>query len=154
MSGKRPIAAFVLSLIGGLFILLGGLFEGTLFAFLGNFLPWLSGLAVVSYLVGILTLVFAILLLAAPGLKTAWGALLIIMAILSLPFSSLGGFLIGFILTLIGGILALTFKPTLAPMTPVPPMPPAMAPPPTNCPACGGAVNPQTRTCTSCGRAV
>lgn len=150
MSGKRPIAAFVLSLIGGLFILLGGLFEGTIFAVFGSFLPGFTSLAVVSYLVGILSVVFAILLVAAPSMKSAWGALLIVMAVLSLVFSALGGFVIGFILTLVGGILAITFKPTPEPMAAAPPM---MAPP-AKCPACGGAVNPQTRTCTSCGRAV
>jgi hypothetical protein len=106
----------------------------------------------IGLIIGILIIVFAILLFVAPQMKTAWGALIIVLSLLSWPFA-FGGFFIGFLLALIGGILAITYKPPVmmqAPMgQPMMGQPGAMA-----CPHCGGMVNMQTRTCTACGRSV
>ncbi len=165
MSHHVPTTGFVLSLIGGIFVLLGGLalayVETVLASFGFGFI--LGGLAIVGLLVGVLIIVFAILLYVKPELKVAWGALIIVLSIVSWPFA-LGGFFVGFLLALIGGILAIVYKPPMvAPMMGQPMMgqpmmgQPMMGQPmaaPMACPACGGQVNPQTRTCMSCGRTV
>ncbi|MCI4366115.1 MAG: DUF6114 domain-containing protein, partial [Thermoplasmata archaeon] len=89
-----------------------------------------------------------------PQQHVIWGVLIIVFAVISIPLGG-GGFILGFILALIGGILALVFKPMPMMMGGPGMMPGA---PGTagvmTCPACGGAVNMQTRTCTMCGKAV
>lgn len=150
MAHHVPVAGGVLSVIGSVFVLLAGLvlaFIGTAFSFL---LGGYSGLLFIGLVIGILMLIVSILIFVMPQMKVAWGALVIVFSIASLPFA-LGGFFIGFILGLIGGILTLVYKspPAMAPMGA------PMAPPGTMaCPACGGMVNMQTRTCMSCGRQV
>ena len=155
MAGQTPTAGAVLSLVGGVFILLGGLLMAVIGATFSFLLGGLAGLFFVGLLLGILVIVMAVLMFVSPRLKAAWGALVIVFAIVSLPFAVLGGFVIGFILALIGGILAIVYKPPVpvmvAPMMPPPPM---AAPPPTVCPACGGPVDTTRRVCTRCGRAV
>lgn len=151
MAHHVPIAGGVLSVIGSVFVLLAGIVLaviGTAFSFL---LGAYSGLLFIGLIVGILMLIISILIFVMPQMKVAWGALIIVFSIVSLPFA-LGGFLIGFILGLIGGILTIVYKspPQAAPMgAPMPPPPGTMS-----CPACGGMVNMQTRTCMSCGRQV
>ncbi len=148
MSNHVPVAGGVLSIIGSVFVLLAGAALAVLGSFLSFFIGGLAGLFYIGLLIGVLMLIFSILIFVMPSMKTAWGALVIVLAIASLPFA-LGGFIIGFILALIGGILTLVHKSTPAMAAPMPGQPVAMA-----CPACGGMVNPQTRTCTACGRQV
>jgi hypothetical protein len=143
----RPIGAGVLTIIGGLFILIGGLafalVGALLFAFLGVWSKFfLLGLAALwrgaRVLAGACCLfgfIFAgsltalahepgpppevdaeareivgVLMIAVPRGHTVWGALAIIFALVSWAVA-LGGLFIGFLLTLIGGILALVWKP-------------------------------------------
>lgn len=145
MSHHVPTTAGILSLIGGVFILIGGAvlaFVGTLFGALFGFSSFIFYIGLV---IGILTIVFAVLLFVKPEMKLVWGILIIIMSLVSWP-TALGGFFVGFLLALLGGIFAITYKaPVMAPMG----MPGTMT-----CPACGGAVNPQTRTCMACGKMV
>lgn len=153
MAGQVPTAGAILSLIGGIFVLLVGVWLaiiGTAFSF---FLGSLTGLFFIGLVVGILIVVFAALMFAAPRMKVAWGALVIVLAIVSLP-TALGGFFIGFILALIGGILAITYKPTPTMMAPPMMGAPMGGPVPAACPACGGPIDPARRTCTRCGRMV
>lgn len=160
MSHHVPTTAFVLSLIGGIFVFLVGLvlaYVGSLLAGFGFGL--FSGFFYVGLVIGILMIIFAVMLYVMPQAKTAWGAIIIVLSVASLPFT-FGGFIVGFILGLIGGIFAITYKPPMMappmgqPMMGQPVMGQPMAPPPATCPACGGQINPQTRTCLSCGRAV
>ena len=60
-------------------------------------------------LVGFLTLIVGFLMLAVPSGHTVWGVLAIVLALVSIPVA-FGGFVLGFLLTFIGGILALTWK--------------------------------------------
>jgi hypothetical protein len=104
----RPVAAGVLTIVGGFFIFGGGVFfalVGTVLALFGFF----SGIFLLGLLVGVLTVIAGLLMLAVPAGHTVWGALAVILALASLPVA-LGGFLIGFVLTLIGGILAVTWR--------------------------------------------
>jgi Family of unknown function (DUF6114) len=156
MAGQTPTAGAILSLVGGIFILLGGLLIAAIGAVFSFILGGLTGLFFVGLLLGILIIVLSVLMFVAPRLKVAWGALVIVLAIVSIPFAALGGFVLGFILCLVGGILAIVHKAP-APMMGAPMMPPPGAPmgaPPAVCPACGGPVDPARRVCTRCGRMV
>ncbi len=134
---EKPTAAFVLSLIGGIFIIIGGVF-GTIIgiigsAFIGAF-SWISPeaatLSGIILVYGILGLVFGIIVVIGAVMinsgergKVRTGSILaIIFSILSLFFYGWGGFIIGFILSLIGGILGLTWKPSVEEAPPPPPV--------------------------------
>ncbi len=125
---------------------------GSFLAVFGFAFAWLFFLGLV---VGILLIVMGVLALARPEMKTAWGAIIVVLAFVSLP-TALGGLILGFILTLIGGILVLVHKPpTMVAYAPMGyPGQPLGSSVPVACPSCGGAINPSTRTCLACGRSV
>jgi Family of unknown function (DUF6114) len=114
---SRPIAATVLTFLGGLFVILGGIVVavlGTFLAVLGHF----SGLFYLGLLDGLLLFVVAILMAVAPRGHVAWGVLAVVLSIVSLVVA-LGGFVIGFLLALIGGILAIAWRPSKDPVVTV-----------------------------------
>lgn len=126
---ERPTAAFVLSLIAAIFILLNGLVVVALGALLFAFFPGLGMvLAAVGMIFGIIVLIGAIMLYARPEQHTAWGVVVLLFSIFSLVIG--GGFVLGFILGLVGGILGIVFKPTPPMPMMAPYAPPPMAPPP------------------------
>jgi len=104
----------VLTIIGGLFILGGGLILAIVGAIIRLFGFW-SGFFLLGLLIGFLTLLVGILMIVVPSAHTLWGILAILFALVSIP-AALGGFVIGFILTLLGGILALTWRPPTPPV--------------------------------------
>jgi hypothetical protein len=123
MTKEKPTAAFVLSLIGGIFILLGTFFYIFLFyyavtitQFVGNKGDSYASLTLV--VIGITGLTSSILVIVGANMINSGevgkvrkgGILVLIFSIISL-IPSYGGLVIGFILSLIGGILALTWKP-------------------------------------------
>jgi hypothetical protein len=129
MAEEKPTAAFVLSLIGGIFILIASILSMiiTVFGLLGSafsfilFFGMIGGLLII---LGIVGFIFAILVIIGTaminsgvphGVRTG-GIPVLIFSILSLLTSG-GGFFIGFILGLVGGILALVWKPSKAPVT-------------------------------------
>lgn len=123
---ERPTAAFVLSLISGILVLLTGiliLVAAGLISSLGEGhmpgVPYpleligslITVIGVVGLIFGILILVGATMIYSGEPSKVRIGSILVlIFSILSLLTVG-GGFLIGFILGLIGGILGLTWKP-------------------------------------------
>lgn len=139
---ERPTVAFMLSLIGGIFVLLGGGVMSMFgsfwfpspygFGMMGGFRGWggMMGYGYPGYgygsmgglgfgLFGILGLIFggivvisAIMLNSKPEQHSTWGVLIIAFSVLSIFGSAMGGFGIGLVLGLIGGILAITWKPT------------------------------------------
>ncbi|MEN2975213.1 MAG: hypothetical protein ABDH32_06530 [Candidatus Caldarchaeales archaeon] len=121
MSGERPTAAFILSLIGGILIILGSiviaLFAG-IFGGVMMLIPFLGGLGALIIIAGILGLIFGIMVLIGailinsdePSRVRAGSIIVLVFSILSL--STGGGFIIGFILALIGSILGLVWKPS------------------------------------------
>src|SRR3989304_5926486 len=130
----KPTAAFVLSLIGGIFILLVGLVIAVLGSILGSLIGGVGGTAdiitiygIIGVVNGLLVMVFGILLYVKPQQHVAWGVLVLVLSIASW-FTTAGGVFIGLILGLIGGILGIVWKPpppmAMPPMMqqPMPPM--------------------------------
>jgi len=128
MPETKPTAAFIISLIAGIFILLGSLYMtmwgigaigGGLTGMRGMMggaggimgqpyygamaATWILGLAS-----GIIVLISAIMLNSHPAQATIWGTLILVFSIISVFGGFMGGFLIGAILGIVGGALALS----------------------------------------------
>jgi hypothetical protein len=150
---ERPTAAMVLSIIGGVFILLGGLFEIGLASYLASLTLGAAGgflaiFGLVGVVLGVLIIIFGVLVHMHPETHMTFGILILVLSIVSLA-SFAGGFVIGFVLALVGGILAMTWKPTPVLMY----YPPA-APVQRLCPKCGRVLDPTVRFCPYCGNSV
>lgn len=116
--GNKPTAAFILSLMGGIFIMLGGLISTALLGIAGLFASLLFGfiaggvmiiLGILGIVWGILVILGAAMMYSHPERSKTWGAIVLVFSILSW-FGALGGFFIGFILGLVGGVLGLTWS--------------------------------------------
>jgi hypothetical protein len=116
---EKQTKAFILSLIAGILILsnavalgvVGRWFPGiipTLPGSSGNDATLLIGLATVGLIFGFLVLLGALMLHYKPANKKAWGIIVIVSSIPSVIMG--GGFIIGFMLGIIGGKLALSGK--------------------------------------------
>jgi hypothetical protein len=118
----RPTSAFVLSLLGGVFIILGGAIELLLGLFIvpftGGFFGFLLFTGAAALTMGVAILVLAFLLEARPEQHTGLGVGIVILSIASILGG--GGGLVGLILGVIGGSLAIAFSPHPA-ATPFPP---------------------------------
>lgn len=133
---EKPNVAFVLSLIGGIFILLGGggmtVFGmwmgnsgygmmggyrgwggmmGPVFGMMGGLGYGFGFLGIVGLIFGVIVIISAVMLNSKPKEHTTWGVVIIIFSVLSIFSSAMGGFGVGLVLGIIGGILALTWKP-------------------------------------------
>ena len=127
--GDKPTAAMVLSVIGGIFVILGGVF----IAFVGSLVSSFGYLAngganggstvtafgVVGIIMGLIMVVGGFMIYSKPSSSKMWGIIVLILSILSWV-TAVGGLVIGFILGLIGGILAIVFKPSTASSAPTP----------------------------------
>ena len=113
--GKKPTASFILSIVGGLAVLLVGAERLTDLILYGSHGGLDTGLDAALDLgfgltCGLLIVVGAILLLRKPQYHKIWGAVVLIFSFLSI-IGTAGGIFIGLLLGLIGGILAITWKP-------------------------------------------
>ena len=126
---ERPTAAFILSLVAGVFIILGGgmmsLFGYGFMGMMGRNGSWggmmgpgfgMMGFAFgmmgfLGLIFGVIVIISALMLNSKPQEHTTWGTLILIFSVISLFGSAMGGFGIGLILGIIGGILAITWKP-------------------------------------------
>lgn len=122
---EKPIAAFIISLIGGIFIILGGLTTIAMMSawswiimrrmmhwwFAPRIFIWIGAFGLIS---GIIVVISALMLNFEPEKHIAWGTLILLFSVLSI-FGGIGGFAVGLILGIIGGILALTWKPKQQP---------------------------------------
>lgn len=125
-----PKTASILALAGGILITLSGVLFIAVSAFILPNLDYsnvsippnltsASIPALVSGIVGVMgtfglvsgviVLVSAVMLLANLGQRRTWGVLILVFSILS--FIGLGGFIVGAILGMVGGILTLRWKP-------------------------------------------
>jgi len=176
-----PSTAYWLSLIGGVLILLGGLAEvlsGILLqSTINSIVPGAGALViiegVVGLLLGLVVIYAAFRLKAQPGSARTWGVVIIVVALLSLFGGD--GFFIGLILTLIGGILAVSWHPPVMPQpvygqpgyglptnqpTPTGPWGPPAAPPlqpggaQRFCSYCGSPNVASAQFCAKCGAAM
>ena len=129
MSSQKPETAFILSLIGGALMLLGGLamssfwfsnggsffggmmggFNGRMGGF-GNLLGLMEGYSLVGLVAGIVVLVGALMLNSRPTEHSTWGTIIVVFSVISLV--GMGGFFIGAALGIAGGALALSWRPT------------------------------------------
>ena len=125
---KTLTTAFVISLIGSIIIILSGLIilaggrELFLYGALGSYYyPWLLGgfpwttgftafeIGTTGIVCGALILLGALMLKIKPASHVTWGVAILVGSAIS-PLEG-GGFIIGAILGIIGGILAISWKP-------------------------------------------
>jgi hypothetical protein len=126
-----PTVAFILSLVGGILVLLMGIMFltiGTAFmgGMMGGYYPGMmggyyypggagfvssiiAGIGIWGLICGVLILLGAFMIYTRPGSHGIWGIIILIFSLLS--FIAGGGFIIGAILGVIGGILAIVWKP-------------------------------------------
>jgi hypothetical protein len=133
---EKPTAAFLLSLVGGIFILLGGgvmsmfgpfgfgnmmggyrgmmggYYSGYGYGMMGGFGFGMFG--ILGLIFGIIVIISAFMLNSKPQEHSTWGVLIVIFSVLSIFGGTMGGFGVGLILGLIGGILGITWKPPQA----------------------------------------
>jgi hypothetical protein len=112
---EKPTKAFTLSLIAGILILSNTTLLGVAARWFPGIIPTIPGtvndttglyrLTAVGLIFGVLVLLGAIMLHIRPVNKKAWGILIAAFSIPSVITG--GGFIIGFILGIIGGALAL-----------------------------------------------
>jgi len=134
--GEKPVAPFILSLIAGIFILLGDVVMST-FTFgvvgmmgsmggmagmmsgmyggmsMGMMLGFVPALMVVGLASGVMVLLGSVMLYTRRSESQLWGAMILAFSVVSI-FGGMGGFLVGLVLGVAGGILALTWRPLLA----------------------------------------
>jgi len=140
MSGEtRAVAPFVLSLTGGVFILLGAIIA-SIFTFgsptivgsmsgsmggmtggmtsqmsMGMMMGGMMGVYPIFTIIGLasgaLVILGAVMLYSRPFEKDLWGAVIIAFSILGI-LGGMGGFMIGLVLGIVGGVLALAWNPT------------------------------------------
>jgi len=135
----RAVAPFVLSLIGGVFILLGAIIT-SMFTFgsptivgsmsssmsammggmnsqmgMGVMIGGMMGVYPIFSIIGLasgaLVILGAVMLYNRPFEKDLWGAVIIAFSILGI-LGGMGGFMIGLVLGIVGGALALAWHPT------------------------------------------
>src|SRR3989454_11757066 len=109
---EKPTAAFVLSLIGGIFILLGAIVVMALASVIGSFMVLGGGDPNIVYIYGAVGLIFAILVLVGavmlwmkPQQHVAWGLVLLLFSLFSIITT--GGFFIRLILGLVRRVLGI-----------------------------------------------
>jgi Family of unknown function (DUF6114) len=165
----KPTTAFVLSLVGGIFVLLGGLvgiFLGAIFGGIFSIIPSLGrtvgmlGLAIGGFgaFCGIMMIAGGFLMYMMPQRHAMWGAIVTVFSILSWV-GAFGGFVIGFLLGLVGGILGIAWKsggvPVNVTMTNVIPVgrQQAMAQQQVSsfCSSCGSPIPGGSKVCNACG---
>ena len=137
-SSQWPEPAFILSLVGGVLTLVGSVvvimwaqnmpvWGGAMGNMMGSYggitggmgFSWLffAGMAIFCVVAAILVLAGTFLLYAQPERASTWGTTILIFSILEL--FGMGGFFIGAIVGIIGGTLALTWRPVSGPSLPL-----------------------------------
>jgi len=129
-SNQKPAAAFILSLLSGIFIIFFSAVCGLWWSWWPP-MGWMGGmmreewqehmrgwnLEAMAYTMGIVGIIFGIMIIVAAIMlymnserHELWGALIIVFSVLSI-LGCMGGFGIGLIFGIIGGILAVLWKP-------------------------------------------
>ncbi len=127
---QKPTVPFVLSLIAGILTLIGGLTvtylgrlrfdymlrmtRGYRYVFAsepGVLSSFVSFIGILGIVFGAVVIVSAVMLITRPKQHQIWGVLILIFSILSL-FGGMAGYLLGLILGIVGGTLAIAWKPS------------------------------------------
>jgi Family of unknown function (DUF6114) len=113
----RPVNAFVLALLGSLFVLLGSILSLTLLQNSPSLAPALTlAFTTASGFLGVVMLFSSIMMYTRPDLHVAWGVAVLVVSVGSIT-SALGGFaglglgIIGTVLGIVGGSLGITWNP-------------------------------------------
>ncbi|MGB9718314.1 MAG: hypothetical protein ACPL4E_07740 [Thermoproteota archaeon] len=129
---EKPTAAFILSLIGAILIILNalilaffttlvGVALGVFGRALGVFLPRLGSLVFLlgigGIVIGIIVLVGAFMINSEDKSRVTTGSIIVLVFSI-MSFFIGGGFIIGFLLCIVGSILGLTWKPSAPPPPP------------------------------------
>ena len=166
----KPVMAFVLSVVGGVFILLGAALEvwasyleSLLSPPVGFSVPFLL-LGVIGLVVGFLVILFSVMLFVQPQHHVILGVLILVASLLSVI--SYWGFVIGLVLGVVGGVLAIAWTPFRWPVGPYgfapgggwqygpyPPTPAAPSPQRV-CLKCGRIIGLDSRFCPYCGNSL
>lgn len=109
-SERPPVLAAVLTIVGGAFILSGGLVLWLLGTVLAHAFGLASPLFLGGVVLGIVTVLAGGLLWLVPAGRRALGAVVLACAVASLPLA-FGGFVLGFVLTAVGGAIAVARPP-------------------------------------------
>ncbi|HEV2450096.1 MAG TPA: DUF6114 domain-containing protein [Thermoplasmata archaeon] len=158
---SRPIGALIASVIGAGLILV----DAALLSAAGSAATQLGytaiggilgALATLGILFGFVILILAILVYLNPESHVGYGIAILLLSLFSLI--SGGGFLIGTVAGVIGGILALRFEPDYDPLPPLTgtspllagPLPNSWTPARTPCPNCGSPVALGASQCPRC----
>jgi hypothetical protein len=130
---EKPTTAFALSIIAGLFIILGGIIPALLGSIIGSLIsliPFINGLGGLIVAVGMIGLIWGIIVFIGAlminsgdiGRVRIGSILVLIFSILSW-FGASGGFVLGFLFGLIGGIMGLAWHPSTPQYNPQPQQP-------------------------------
>lgn len=151
-SPAYPSTAYIVSLIAGILIGLYGLvimieaaiLSSTLESIVPGATAIVIGFGAIGLILGIIIAVLAMRLKSNPATVKTSGVLILVLSLISIIGG--GGYFIGLILGLVGGILALTWK---APA----PTPPAYGQPGYGAAAAPTFAGPAQRYCSACGTA-
>jgi heme A synthase len=138
---RKPEVPFIMSLIGGIFILVDGALGFMMAVRFGSWPIWIWDFQYSEYVLGSagVTLGILIILLAVWAYKkaerkTPAGVIIVVASILSF-FIMMGGYVVGFAFGLIGGILYLVWEPAET----------------KNCLRCGREIKLESWYCPHCG---
>jgi hypothetical protein len=135
MSTKQGVTlSYVISLVGGLIVLIfslvnlvyfgfgtstsggfGGFMRGTMdgyHGFMGNYASstgFFTAISVVSLVCGVIMVIAALILRVHPQEHVMWGIVIVVFSAVS--FVGMGGYFVGAAFGILGGALALTYKP-------------------------------------------
>jgi Family of unknown function (DUF6114) len=102
---RVPGLAILLTVAGGFFLFAGGVVMA-IFGIAVSLVGLHGEILFTGLLVALLVWVMALLMWLVPTARVAWGAVTVLLAVLSLLFNLVGGLLLGFLLTAAGGLLA------------------------------------------------
>jgi len=136
-TNQGPTTSYILSLIGGIIVLLYSLMSLVMFGLYGPYWDgiggWMGGMmgryhnfmgidsgstqfmaviSLVGLVSGVIMVVGAAMLRTRPQEHAMWGAVIIVFSALS--FVGMGGFFIGALLGIIGGAFAISYRPRAA----------------------------------------
>jgi hypothetical protein len=129
-SSGYPNTASILALVGGILILLCGMLIAAVGAFILPYIDYtkmqtpanvinlpglVSGVVTMvglfGLISGIIVLASAVMLRMYPTQRKTWGVLMLVFSVLS--FFGVGGFVVGAIMGIVGGVMTLTWRPPL-----------------------------------------